>query len=72
MTTKAKDQKRAYAVADLAKDTGVSSPALVRRILRAAGVKKPKDGWNWPDKAAAKDALEAVKRAKAAENKKPA
>jgi hypothetical protein len=60
--TKTTEQKRAYTAADIAKDTSVKSPAIVRRILRAAGLKRPKEGWSWPDKAAAKDALEAVRK----------
>lgn len=65
LTTKTNEQKRAYGTADIAKESGIKSPAVVRRILRAAAIKKPKDGWSWPDKAAAKDALEAVSRAQA-------
>ena len=62
LMTKTNEQKRAYTATDLAADTGIKSPAVVRRILRAAAIKKPKDGWSWPDKAAAKDALEAVRK----------
>ena len=69
---KAPESKRAYTTADIAKDSGVKSPAMVRRILRAAEIKKPKDGWSWPDKAAAKDALAAVQRAQKREATKPA
>ncbi len=69
--TKANEQKRAYTAADIAKDTGIKSPAVVRRILRAAAIKRPKDGWTWPDKAAAKDALAAVQRAQKREAVKP-
>ncbi len=71
MLTKPKtnEQKRPYTTADIAKEFGVKSPAIVRRILRAAAIKKPKDGWSWPDKAAAKDALAAVSRAQAPKKK---
>ncbi len=72
LTTKTNEQKRAYTTADIAKESGIKSPAVVRRILRAAAVKKPKDGWSWPDKAAAKDALAAVQRAQRPDTKKPA
>ena len=72
LTTKTNEQKKAYTTTDIAKDTGVKSPAIVRRILRAAAVKKPKDGWSWTDKTAAKDALAAVQRAQRPEPKKPA
>ena len=72
LTTKTNEQKRAYTVADIAKDTGINSPAVVRRILRAAAIKKSKDGWSWPDKAAAKDALAVVQRAQRPETKKTA
>lgn len=72
LTTKKNEQKRPYTTADIAKDTGTKSPAVVRRILRAAVVKKPKDGWSWPDKTAAKDALAAVQRVQRTEPKKPA
>ena len=65
LSTKTNEQKRAYTTVDIAKESGIKSPAVVRRILRAAAIKKPKDGWSWPDKAAAKDALEAVSRAQA-------
>ena len=57
------ETKSSYTVSDLAKDSGLPSASVARRILRAAQIKKPKDGWVWPDKAAAKDALEAVRRA---------
>jgi len=70
--TKATESKRAYTTADIAKESGIKSPAVVRRILRAAAIPKPKDGWSWPDKAAAKDALAAVQRAQRPELKKPA
>ena len=72
LTTKTNDQKRAYSVIDIAKETGVKSPAIVRRILRAAAIKKPNGGWAWPDKAAAKDAVDAVQKAQKTEAKKPA
>ena len=62
LTTKKTEPKRAYTTADIARESGIKSPAVVRRILRAAAIKKPKDGWAWPDKAAAKDALEAVRK----------
>ena len=67
--TKTTEQKRAYSVTNLAADTGVKSPAVIRRILRAAAIKKPSGGWNWPDKAAAKDALAAVQKAQRPEKK---
>ena len=67
---KTTEPKRAYTTADIAKESGVKSPAIVRRILRAAAIKKPKDGWSWPDKAAAKDALAAVRKAQRPETKK--
>ena len=70
--TKTTEQNRAYSVIDLAADTGIKSPAVVRRILRAAAIKKPNGGWTWPDKAAAKDALAAVQKAQRPETKKPA
>lgn len=70
--TKTNGPKHPYTTVDIAKDTGVKSPAVVRRILRAAAIKKPKDGWSWPDKAAAKDALAAVQRVQKPESKKPA
>lgn len=66
------DTGKAYTAADIAKDTGAASPGVVRRILRAAGLKRPKDGWTWPDKGAAKDALAAVQRAQKREAEKPA
>ncbi len=72
LTTKTNEQKRAYTASDIAKETGVRSPAIVRRILRAAAIKKPNGGWNWPDRAAAKDALAAVQKAQKTETKKPA
>ena len=50
-----------YSVADIAKDAGVK-PAVARRFLRAAGIKRPKDGCSWTDKSAAKDAIDAVQR----------
>ena len=71
-TTKKNEQKRAYTAADIAKDVGAKSPAIVRRILRAAAIKRPQDGWTWPDKAAAKDAIAAVQRAQKREAAKPA
>lgn len=52
-----------YTARDLAKDAGVPTAALVRRYLRAGKVTKPKEGWSWPNKAAAKDALDVVRRA---------
>ncbi len=70
--TKTNESKRPYGTADIAKETGDLTPAIVRRILRAAAIQRPKDGWSWPDKSAAKDALAAVQRAQKAEVKKPA
>lgn len=70
--TKTTETKRAYTTADIAKDTGTNSAAVVRRILRAAAIPKPKDGWSWTDKAAAKDALAAVQKAQRSDPKKPA
>ena len=72
LTTKTNEQKRAYSVIDIAKETGVKSPAVVRRILRAAAIKKPNGGWSWADKTAAKEALAAVQKAQRPETKKPA
>lgn len=72
LTTKTNEQKRAYTTGDIAKETGVKSPAIVRRILRAAAIKKPNGGWAWPDQAAAKDALAAVQKAQRSETKEPA
>ncbi len=69
LTTKTTEQTKAYTVMDIAKESGIRSPAVVRRILRAAAIKKPKGGWSWPDKAAAKDALAAVSRAQAPKKK---
>ena len=69
LTTKKIESKRAYTVTDLAADTGVKSPAVIRRILRTAAIKKPSGGWSWPDKAAAKDALAAVQRVQKTEKK---
>jgi hypothetical protein len=48
-----------FTVSDIAKEAGVK-PAVARRFLRAAQIKRPKDGWSWVDKSAAKDAIEAV------------
>jgi len=70
--TKATESKQAYTTADIAKESGIKSPAIVRRILRAAAISKPKDGWSWTDKAAAKDALAAVQKAQKREAAKPA
>ena len=72
LTTKTNELKRPYTTVDIARETGARSPAIVRRILRAAAIKKPNGGWNWPDKAAAKDALAAVQKAQRPETKKPA
>ncbi len=69
LTTKTNEQKKTYTTTDIAKETGVKSPAVVRRILRAAAIKKPNVGWNWPDRAAAKDALAAVQKAQRPEKK---
>lgn len=69
LTTKTNKQTKAYTVIDIAKESGIKSPAVVRRILRAAAIKKPNGGWNWPDRAAAKDALAAVSRAQAPKKK---
>ena len=69
---KAPEPKRPYDTTDIAKDTGVKSPAAVRRILRTAAIPKPKEGWSWSDKAAAKDALAAVQKAQKREGAKPA
>ena len=69
---KVPELKRAYTTADIAKESGIKSAAVVRRILRTAAITKPKDGWSWPDKAAAKDALAAVQKAQKREGAKPA
>jgi len=52
-----------YSARDLAKDAGVQSAAVARRYLRAAKVQRPKEGWTWSDKAAAKSAIETVQKA---------
>jgi hypothetical protein len=70
--SKVTESKRAYTTADIAKESGIKSPAVVRRILRAAALPKPKGGWSWTDKAAAKDALAAVQKAQKREGAKPA
>jgi hypothetical protein len=44
---------------------------VARRHLRAAKIAKPKDGWTWPDKAAAKSAIEAVQAVLKAQAPKP-
>ena len=72
LKSKLTESKRAYTTVDIAKESGINSPAVVRRILRAAAIKKPDGGWNWPDKAAAKDALAAVQKAQRPDTKKPA
>lgn len=59
-----------YTARELAKDAGISSATIARRYLRAAAIPKPKSGWRWKDKAAAKPALDAISRAVAAEGKK--
>jgi len=71
LSTKTSATKRAYTTADIARETGVRSPAIVRRILRTAAIKKPNGGWAWADKAAAKDALAAVQKAQRSASKKP-
>lgn len=58
--------RRAYTEADCAKDTGVRSAAVVRCIFRSTGIKRMRNGWCWPDKAAAKQAPEAVSQAQRA------
>ena len=72
LTTKRNEPKRAYTTTDIAKESGVKSPAVVRRILRAAAIKKPNGGWSWSDRASAKAAIDAVRAAKASESKKSA
>lgn len=62
-TTSAKVTNSKYTAADLAKEVGLKNASLARRYLRAAQIPKPKDGWVWADKAAAKTALDAVSRA---------
>ena len=59
-----------YTAADLAKDAGLPNAAVARRHLRATKITKPKDGWSWLDKAAAKPALEAVQKSLKAETPK--
>ncbi len=54
---------KAFTARDLGKEIGIKSPAVVRRYLRSAKVQKPKDGWTWTDRSAAKSAIEAVQRA---------
>ena len=64
-TTKPASSKPAskYTARDLAKDAGVQTPAIARRYLRAAKIQRPKEGWIWSDKAAAKSAIETVQKA---------
>lgn len=62
--------ERPFTASDLAKELGLESPALARRYLRAAQISKPQGGWNWPNRDAAKTAVEAVKRAREAEKPK--
>ena len=69
LSTKKSETKRAYTIADITKETGVKSPAIVRRILRAAAITKPQNGWSWSDRASAKDALAAVQRVQKTEKK---
>lgn len=66
--TKTIGPKQAFTAGDIAKEFK-TQPAVVRRILRAAAIKKPDGGWNWPDKTAAKDALAAVQKAQKPETK---
>ena len=69
---KAPEPKRPFTTVDIARESGIKSPAIVRRILRAAAIPKPKDGWSWADKVAAKDATAAVQKAQKREAAKPA
>ena len=59
-----------YTAVDLAKDTGLPSAAVARRYLRSAKITKPKDGWSWDSREAAKAALEAVQKSLKADTKK--
>lgn len=68
LTTKTIGPKQAFTAGDIAKEFK-TQPAVVRRILRAAAIKKPNGGWAWPDKAAAKDAVDAVQKAQRSETK---
>jgi hypothetical protein len=52
-----------YTARDLAKDAGAQSASVARRYLRAAKMQRPKEGWIWSDKAAAKSAIETVQKA---------
>jgi hypothetical protein len=63
--------KKTFTVRDLGKEIGIKSPAVVRRYLRSAKVQRPKNGWIWADRAAAKSAIEAVKGALEASNASP-
>ena len=72
LSTKTNETKKPYTTADIARETGTKSPAVVRRILRAAAIKRPANGWTWPDKAAAKDAPAAVQTAQRSDTKKTA
>ena len=60
---KVSPKKTAYTARELAKEVGLPSASVARRYLRAAEIKKPRDGWVWADKASAKDALAVVSRA---------
>ena len=67
--TKSIEAQRAvpkYTARELAKDAGVQSASVARRYLRAAKMQRPKEGWIWSDKAAAKSAIETVQKARAA------
>ena len=59
-----------YTAVDLAKDAGLPNAAVARRHLRATKIAKPKDGWSWDSREAAKPALEAVQKSLKAQTPK--
>ena len=58
-TTKETKPTAGYNAAKMAESLG-TTPAELRKHLRATGAEKPEGGWNWPSKKAAADVEKAV------------
>lgn len=58
-TTKETKTTAGYNAAQMAESLG-TTPAELRKHLRATGAEKPEGGWNWPSKKAAADVEKAV------------
>lgn len=59
--SKTRKSKGEYTLSELCEELGMST-AKARKILRSSGKKSPEGGWKWPNKGAAGDIKEILKK----------